>query len=270
MSSNYHSAVTLFRQGRADLAERALRRDLEINPQSSAAHSFLGICLARLRRLGEAVAEAEEGLRIDPGSAFSHFAMACVLVRMRSAESQRYVEKAISLDPTLPHQFFLLSAIHSDHRRHQESLNQALQGLRMDPNHSGCASLRALALQRLGRKREAEEAILHALSRGPNDDFTHAAQGWRLLAKNSRKGARAAFLEALRIDPENRWAQLGLRATRQLATLRWISAISLGQCLLFAFFVNSSNLSMEARSNMNGILFLIGCLCTFGFVWKPR
>jgi hypothetical protein len=44
----------------------------------------------------------------------------------------------------------------------------------------------------------------------PNDDFTHAAQGWRLVKQGDRKNARAHFLESLRINPENRWAKYGL------------------------------------------------------------
>ena len=270
MSSNFELALRLFEQGRTDLAEKELRRGLEANPGFATAHSFLGICLVRLGRVDEAVAEAEEGIRLKPNLAYSHFALACVLARKNLADCRRHAEEAIRLDPTRPYQFFLLSAISSDERRHQRSLDEAMQGLRLDPNHSGCASLRALALQRLGRKAEAEEAIMHALSRGPNNDFTHTAQGWRMLAKNRRKASRAAFLEALRINPENRWAQLGLRSTRQVAFVRVNCAIMLGVCILFLVFVNSSDMGIEARSNMNAILFLIGCLFSWGLLCKPR
>ncbi len=48
----------------------------------------------------------------------------------------------------------------------------------------------------------------------PNNDFTHTAQGWRLLEKKDRKAARQHFLEALRVNPENRWAASGLQRLR--------------------------------------------------------
>jgi hypothetical protein len=58
---------------------------------------------------------------------------------------------------------------------------------------------------------------VQALRLDPNNDFTHTAQGWRLLQMNDRKAARAQFLEALRINPLNYWAQSWLASTKAWA-----------------------------------------------------
>jgi tetratricopeptide (TPR) repeat protein len=226
----YDQAVNLVNQGRYDLAERQLRRSLEENPDHAASYALLGICLARLRRPQEALAAADQGVRLGPDSAFVHYAKACVRVHARQSKCAiKDVEEAIRIDPTRPNQFFLLAAIYSDLRYPRRSLAQAERGLELDPDHTGCASLRALALQRLGRKREADAAISLALTLDPASDFTHTAQGWRLLQKHQRKAASEHFLEALRINPANRWAQNGLssvnwaiRAERSLILLMMI------------------------------------------------
>jgi tetratricopeptide (TPR) repeat protein len=213
MPTHYDAAVNLVALSRYDLAERELQRSLAENPGHAASYSLLGICLSRLKRPREALAAVNEGLRLNPTLAFAHYARACVLAKAhKSTRARKDLEEAIRLDPTRPNQFFMLSAIYCDKRRPRKSLAEAERGLALDPNHSGCASLRALALQRLGRKKDAEAAIAHALMLGPNSDFTHTAQAWRLLQKHDQKGARRHFREALRINPENRWAQSGLKS----------------------------------------------------------
>jgi tetratricopeptide (TPR) repeat protein len=181
------------------------------------------------------MAAATAGLRLGPGLAFAHYARACVRVHARERRKAiKDVEEAIKIDPTRPNQFFLLAAIYSDQRRPKQSLAEAERGLKLDPTHTGCASLRALSLQRLGRKREAEAAIKNALMLDPSNDFTHTAQGWRLLQKYDRKTARQHFLEALRLNAENRWAQTGLAAARMI-TIAPRQAVFAATVLAFAF-----------------------------------
>jgi tetratricopeptide (TPR) repeat protein len=80
-----------------------------------------------------------------------------------------------------------------DQSRYDLAERQLRQSLQENPEH-------AAFHQRLGRKREAEAAIAQALMLDPDNDFTHTAQGWRLVEKGDRKAARAHFLEALRIN----------------------------------------------------------------------
>jgi tetratricopeptide (TPR) repeat protein len=108
-------------------------------------------------------------------------------------------------------------------------------------------SLRALALQRLGRKQEAEAVIAQALMLGPNNDFTHTAQGWRLLQKHKPKAARDHFLEALRINPQNRWARSGLASAR--AASRSYLLVFLLSVALAPFSVAEAAFAVRAGEN---------------------
>jgi tetratricopeptide (TPR) repeat protein len=105
-----------------------------------------------------------------------------------------------------------------DQSRYDLAERQLRQSLQENPEH-------AAFHQRLGRKREAEAAIAQALMLDPDNDFTHTAQGWRLVEKGDRKAARAHFLEALRINPENRWAQSGLQQSKLGGVRMWIGLL---------------------------------------------
>ncbi len=220
MTQFYDRAVEFVNRSRYDLAERQLRQGLSEDPEHAAAYASLGICLARLKRPKEAIAAANEGLRLAPSLAFAHYARACVRVHARQRRKAiKDVEEAIRIDPMRPNQFFLLAAIYSDLKRPRKSLGQAERGLKLDPTHTGCASLRALSLQRLGRKGEAEAAIVQALLLDPNNDFTHTAQGWRLLQKHECKAAPATFLKPCASIPRTGGPRTGCRRRSGLFTV---------------------------------------------------
>jgi Tfp pilus assembly protein PilF len=157
----------------------------------------------------------------------------------QSKQARKDVEEAIRHDPTRADFFFLLSAISSDQRRPKESLFAAERGLQLDPIHTGCASLRALSLQRLGWKEEAAAVIAQALMLDPNNDFTHTAQGWRLLEKKDRKAARQHFLEALRVNSDNRWAASGLQRLKSAKAGRSLMILYAGSVAMGAISVRS-------------------------------
>jgi tetratricopeptide (TPR) repeat protein len=266
MTTFYEIAVAFVSRSRYDLAEVQLRRSLGTNPEHAASHALLAICLARLQKPREALAAANEGLRLDPTLPFAHYARASVhSIAKRSRPAKTDIEEAIRLDPTSPNQFFLLSAIESDLGRVRESLTQAERGLQFDPNHTGCLSLRALSLQRLGRKREAEAAIAQALMLGADDDFTHTAQGWRLLQKHDPNGARKHFSEALRINPQNRWAEGGLRSSKaHVASHGYLLvALGLGMLRLLATLASGTDRAAIAAAVIVGLgiaTIAAGCL----------
>jgi tetratricopeptide (TPR) repeat protein len=73
-----------------------------------------------------------------------------------------------------------------------------------------CVNARGIALVNLGRREEASITIGGALQNNPHNATTHANQGWALLHAGDHKAALLHFREALRIDPESRWAKAGI------------------------------------------------------------
>lgn len=100
--------------------------------------------------------------------------------------------------------------MHFDQRRWQDALDAAEEGLRLDPEHAGCANLRAMALVKLGRRGEAGATIDSALAKDPENATTHANRGWTLLEQRDPARALEHFRESLRLDPDNAWARQGI------------------------------------------------------------
>src|SRR5262245_37964406 len=101
MTRYYNQALELANRSRFDLAERLLRQALAQDPEHAVAHSLLGLCLAMLRREDEALAAAEQGVRLDSNAAYSYYARAVVLERARkTALATNDVEEAIRIAPT--------------------------------------------------------------------------------------------------------------------------------------------------------------------------
>ncbi len=211
MNPNLQRALLLYQQSRFELAETELRQAIAAEPNDAYAHSLLALCLARREQFQAATDEARQAIGLQPDSSYAHYAHAVILYdRHRPAEALAAIQEAIRLDTTDADYFSLLAAIHFGESRWQEALSAAEQGLQCDPEHVGCANLRAMAMVKLGRRAEAGAMIATALAKNPDSAVTHANQGWTLLHQGEVKKALEHFREALRLDPENEWARHGI------------------------------------------------------------
>jgi tetratricopeptide (TPR) repeat protein len=212
MGAPYERARRLFFEvRRADLAEQELRHELAESPANALAHALMSLVANRRGRRDEGLKWARESIRLDPGLAYAHYALAYILNALgRYPEAASAIAEALRLEPTNAHHHFYSAVIEDNRRRHRDSLAAAERGLALDATHTGCLSMRALALAKLRRHAEAEEVIASALGLDPNNDYTHAAAGHRALARGDRRLARVHFRQALRINPENAWAEHGL------------------------------------------------------------
>jgi tetratricopeptide (TPR) repeat protein len=211
MNPNIQRGLLLYQQSRYDQAADELRQGLAVDPHNAYAHSLLALCLSEREDFKAATEEAQQAVHLEPDSAYSHYTLAKVLHdRDRDDEALPVINEALRLDASEPSYFALLSAIHLKERQWPAALDAAEQGLRLDPEHTGCTNLRAIALVNLGRKTEAGLTIDAALARNPDNSVTHANQGWTLLHQGEPKKALEHFREALRLDPDNEWARRGI------------------------------------------------------------
>jgi Tfp pilus assembly protein PilF len=210
-SAAYERALVLHHQHRYADAERELRAGLGQDPHDPRLHAMLALCLTEQKRFREATEEAQAAIGLAPDDASSHYALASVLFdRQRFGEAAGAIEQAIRLDMYNPAFFALLSGIRFEQRSWPAALAAAEKGLELDPENNGCANLRAMALVKLGRRDEAGRSIGDALHRDPDNANTHANQGWTLLHQNRPRQAMEHFREALRLDPNLKWAQAGI------------------------------------------------------------
>jgi tetratricopeptide (TPR) repeat protein len=208
---HFQRACVLLDQSRHDLAERELRQALAADPDHAPAHALLSQCLLERDELADATEEAKAAIRLAPEWPFAHVALARVLAKrnyLRDALAS--AREALRLDPTDADHYALLAGIHLELREWPSALEAAEQGLQHDAEHIDCNNLRAMALTKLGRTAEAGATLAAALSRDPEDPFSHANQGWTSLHEHDTKKALEHFREALRLDPELDYAKAGL------------------------------------------------------------
>lgn len=211
MSVEFERGLVLYRQSRFEQAQTALQQAIAVDPHNAYAHALLALCLSEREQFREAEASARQAVSLDPTLDLAHYARARVAYdRHAYGDATAAIREAIELGPSNPDYRALLAAVCFDQRRWQDALNAAEEGLRLDAEHGGCANLRAMALVKLGRRREAGATIDAALARDPENATTHANRGWTLLEQHDPARALEHFREALRLDPTNDWARQGI------------------------------------------------------------
>ncbi|MFD4428003.1 tetratricopeptide repeat protein [Nocardia sp. NPDC058497] len=192
--------------GRYEAARTMLAPMLAAEPDSSQAHAHLAYSWLRPGRYAEAVESVRTALRLDPVNLFpwkllaigEHGLMrACIAVGADGAE-------------------------HDD-----AALAAARRCVELDPWSAECHRLLATTLMHRDRG-ESLAAIDDAIELAPQDALLHLVRGrvlWHNSGAWSKRGvaARAAFVEALRLDPDNTEA-LYLLARHDLEKEHWGAA----------------------------------------------
>jgi tetratricopeptide (TPR) repeat protein len=216
---------------RPELAERELRRLLARHPELAHAHALLGWCL--LDRGGEAVAAAQEAVRLEPEWPYTHIALAEVHLKLKQPRlAEQSARQALALEPGSAQHHATLAAALLNQRfrlRAREALRFAEAGLALDPADADCARLRALALLRRSRLDEARKAAAYALSLAPEDAAVHATAGFIEVTARQPARGRPHLREALRLDPERADAERGLRMAMENKRLAAMLAVLVGR-----------------------------------------
>jgi tetratricopeptide (TPR) repeat protein len=211
MNPRYQRATLLFGDARYEAARQELGAELAADPSNVNAHALLAVCLAELNEGRAAMREAQAAIRLNPEEPFAHYALAKVLQRAgQYPGAERAVKEALRLRPEDAKCLVLLAVLQLDQLRWKEGLGTAEHGLRIHPGNIPCANLRALALRHLGRSDEAERMTRGTLACDPENASSHASRGWVLLQQGDPTGALRHFREALRLNPNMKWAREGI------------------------------------------------------------
>lgn len=215
----------LMSHGRFKEAEAMIREQLAKHPNAVDLH--LG--LSHVQRLQERPKEAEESARraigLDPESGYPLEVLAEALIETsRWTEAEQALRDAMALDGEDTNCQGLLAKIYNGRNKPAQALAHAEAGLAIDPDHEICRLFRGIALGKLGRHEEADQAAMGLLADDPEDSYNHSARGWILMERGAAAEAKMHFQEALRIDPENEDARMGLARSMQTqhAVLGWL------------------------------------------------
>ncbi|WP_422925556.1 tetratricopeptide repeat protein [Singulisphaera sp. PoT] len=249
MTNALQRGLILLEQGRYDLAEREFRGAIIEAPDEPGPHAMLALCLKQRDLFQEALHEADEAIRLEPGWDFGHYVRGRVLLGMRRLkEAEASLHAAIQLDPNHIPSFGLLAQVYYASNRWQKALEAADHGLSLDAENALCANVRAMALIQLGRKQEAAETLGSALEDDPENALTQANQGWTCLHRGDHVQALVHFREALRLEPNLEWAREGI--------VEALKARHLIYRLMLRFFLWTGRQSSAARWGLIlGIIF---------------
>ena len=211
LGSTLDRALLLLQQRRFDLAEQELRQVLAADPDYFPAHAWLSLTLLEMKRYAEAESEAEQAIHLAPDHPYGYFVLSRVFHQQdKLRQAEKAIAEAIRLNPQEANYFAVLAGIFASQQQWEKVLQATEQGLALDAEHIGCGNLRAMALNKLGRRQESVGALDAALYRDPENPLTHANQGWIALEQNEHQKAMTHFREALRLNPELNWARAGI------------------------------------------------------------
>jgi tetratricopeptide (TPR) repeat protein len=191
--------------------ERRLRSALASAPQSARLHDELGIVLARQQRYPEALRLFERALQLDPTLPHTRRRLGDALAACgRGAEADRHYSRYVDQDPDRK----TIAAGAEDLRagRRKEAI-AAFEGvLRRDPDHIDAMRMLALAMMDDPARADDIEALLRRVTEMA-PDYVAAWNDLGELYVKSRKWLKAAdaFRTATQLAPGNApaWAGLG-------------------------------------------------------------
>ena len=136
--------------------------------------------------------------------------VAAVLALLRRGDVARAsteLQKLVTADPFDPEPWNLMAMIALQQRAYETVLTDAGHALELDPDDSDtvlmASSLRFQAHFLTGRTREGLSDAEMAIQREPENPYPHILKGNALVALERTPEARAAYREALRLDPQS-------------------------------------------------------------------
>jgi tetratricopeptide (TPR) repeat protein len=157
-------------------ADESSRRALELDPDLAEAHAARGFALFQLKRHDEAAAEFQTAIRLDPAQFEARYFYARQCFQLgQLTEAAYWFEEAARVQENHEARFFAAQA-HEAEGRHEEALvayRTALEVVerhqRLHPDDPRAATIRAVALCRLGIPKEGLEWARRALEIDPED-----------------------------------------------------------------------------------------------------
>lgn len=223
-------AWNLYEADRYELALQAAADALGSEPDAFEPRQLMSLCLSQLKRFDEAIRVAQEALLAGPDEAFSHHVLGHAWYRMARATDHGLpsvlkeagvrgepidraiaaYREAIRIEPTNAYYHEMLGFVlfQGDHEAQaEESVREAL---RLDPQRAESFSLLANICRSTRRYKQAHHYALQSLAVDADLSGSHASLGWAKLMHGDAKESLDLFREAMRLDPNDRYARQGL------------------------------------------------------------
>jgi len=229
MSSPFSRAQMLRQHRRHDEAVAMLMAHLSQHPDDPGA--FIELALNRMEIPGAKVQALEDARRATgllPEDSFPQALQSRILSALdREKEALPLAESAIELDPEDTYSWNSKTLALCGLQRWKEAEDCAKHALSIDPDDETASNLLAHVLRLQNKLDESEHETRRRLARDPDNAFSFANAGWAALQRHQPKDAENFFKEALRLDPEMKYAKDGLKESYRARSafyrlfLRW-------------------------------------------------
>ncbi len=180
-------------------------------PGNPRPHVSLGTALAGRKRLAEAVAEFQIGLRIRPGDAVAHYNLGNALRdQKRAAEAITHYQKALELRPRYVEAHDNLGSLLQQQGRLAEAIAQFQRAVEIDPSDNSAYSNLGNVFWQQGKAVEAVAEYQKVLQTDPHDTRTINNLGTILGEQGRLAEAVDVLQKALQIDPNDPVAHYNL------------------------------------------------------------
>jgi tetratricopeptide (TPR) repeat protein len=222
--------ASLFERGRVLFSLRR-HEDAAVYFQSAAFHpdgpgfswSMLALCYLNMSGAdARSLWAAEKGVKAQPDECLSLATLAYVMSRSSSMSwpptanrAKKLAQQALERSPGDAFALAVLAQIFLLLRNFSKAESAARSALATDPDEPLALLVLVDVLAGAGRQKELAGLVESRLTHRADDSLSHLMAGWSQLHSKEPHLADTHFLEALRLNPEDALAKLGLAEARQ-------------------------------------------------------
>jgi tetratricopeptide (TPR) repeat protein len=205
-------------QQRHEDAARMFQQALQADPNHAPSYAMLALCWMREDgKKMQAVEAARRAVALKPEDAFMRGVLALAIANSAKdgqdsvlQQARLAATEAVQLDADSDFAHTVEAQIYLRLRKYPEAEASARRALAIDTENTIATEVLSAALLMQRKDEDNEHLVRYQLENNPEDDSSHTSAGWRALMRGEHREANKHFLEALRLNPMNEGARLGL------------------------------------------------------------
>lgn len=226
MSDDFHpSPGAAYARGRLLQTQHRLqdaiacyKQALELDAHHTPSYIMLALCwMDDDATAPQSVDAAKRAVTLEPEDAFARSVYALALnANAKDGQTSaikdalKQAEEAAGLDPDSDFSHAVLARLHLRLRDYPKAEASALAALSLDTENTMAAEALSIALLNQKKDADNQDLIRYQLERDAEDDSAHTSAGWMAVMQGDHKKANQHFMEALRLNPVNENARMGL------------------------------------------------------------
>jgi tetratricopeptide (TPR) repeat protein len=183
--------------------ERLWLRTIHLNPECWMARNNLGLVFAHQRRLGEAIGEFKEAVKIKPDYAEAYDNLGMIYNEQKKWEQAiRMLHTALQYRPRFAEAYYNLGRTYLEEKDLDAAIANFQAALQIKPDYDKAHANLGIALAAQGHLDAAIGQYRQAIAIAPENAFAHNALGAACESRNNLVDAKKEYAAAAAADPE--------------------------------------------------------------------